>query len=89
MGMPVSELLSRTDSHELTEWMAYEQIDPFGEWRADWRAAMLASVMANIWRGKNTKATTPDDFMPEFGPRKEQTWQDMRNMADVIFGRRK
>lgn len=37
----------------------------------DWlnyRSALICTVLANVWRGKNTKAFTPDDFMPKEKP---------------------
>lgn len=64
LGLTVRELLARIDGRELAEWEAYAQIEPWGEWRADYRAALVASVIANANWGK---AFTPDDFMPEFG----------------------
>jgi len=62
--MSVRELLARMDSHELAEWIAFYAIEPFGEQRADLRAAIVASVIANCNRGKNQKAFKPADFMP-------------------------
>lgn len=44
--------------------MAFYQIDPWGDQRADLRSAILAMVMANAWRGKDTKALKPEAFMP-------------------------
>lgn len=67
LGLTVRELLARVDGRELAEWEAYAQIEPWGEWRADYRAALVASVIANANRGKGTKPFTPADFMPEFG----------------------
>jgi hypothetical protein len=45
----VEELLASTTSRELAEWMAYEQLEPFGEFRADLRNAMLCQtiILAN------------------------------------------
>jgi hypothetical protein len=34
--------------HELAEWAAYYQCEPFGEERADLRAGIVASVIANV-----------------------------------------
>lgn len=44
--MTVGELLQRTSSRELTEWQAYAALEPFGEERADYRAALIAK---SIW----------------------------------------
>lgn len=52
---------------EYMEWRAYYQIEPWDETRADWRAGMIASVIANVNRGKDQRAYKPDEFMPRFG----------------------
>lgn len=57
---------------ELIEWAEYYSIEPFGEWRADVRAALLASVQANMNRDEK-KRPEPygiNDFML-FEKRKE------------------
>lgn len=64
MGMPVRELLSRIGSDELTEWMAFYQLEPFGDMRADLRSGVIASTIANANRAKHAQAFTPEDFMP-------------------------
>ena len=72
MGKSVKQLLAEMDSAELTEWMAYEQVEPFGEWRADLRAGIIASTIANALRGRGSRPLTPEDFMPQFAPRAAQ-----------------
>lgn len=67
--MTVRQLLQNLDSHELTEWAAYDLIEPFGPWRADLRAGIVASTVANALRGKGGKSFKPEDFVPDFaGP---------------------
>lgn len=51
--------------------MAYYKLEPFGEERADLRMGILASVMANAWRGKGQKPFKPRDFMPTFDTHKK------------------
>lgn len=58
------ELLSRIGSDELTEWMAFYQLEPFGDMRADLRSGVIASTIANANRAKHAQAFTPEDFMP-------------------------
>ncbi|MFZ2738093.1 MAG: DUF4035 domain-containing protein [Burkholderiaceae bacterium] len=64
LGLPVRELLARIGSDELTEWMAFYQLEPFGDFRADVRAGIVASTFANANRARDTKPFTPEDFMP-------------------------
>lgn len=53
-------------SREFGEWMAYSAIEPFGEPRADLRAALVAKVIADVNRGKNTPPYKLEDFMLRF-----------------------
>ena len=57
-------MLGRIESDELTEWMAFYQLEPFGDMRADLRSGVVAATFANANRSKNAKAFTPEDFMP-------------------------
>jgi hypothetical protein len=74
--MTVRELLSRIDSHELAEWMAYYSLDPFGTARADLSAGIIAATVANANKGKKGRPFQPADFMP-YTEKREQTESDM------------
>lgn len=37
----------------------------------DYRAALICTVMANMWRDSKTKPYKPSDFMPEQKPKKQ------------------
>lgn len=80
--MTVGELLARISSEELTEWMAFSDLEPFGDERADVRSGIVAATIANANRDPKRKREpfTPRDFMPRFGkgqsPKTEQRWQD-------------
>ena len=55
---------SRLTAREFAEWMAFYQIDPWGEQRADMRSAQLVSMLANINRDpKKGRVYRPDEFM--------------------------
>ena len=76
--MTVKELLSRIDSHELAEWLAYYEMCPWGEERADLRTGIVAATLVNVNGGR----AKPSDFLPAFGQTKpEQTPEEIRNMA--------
>ena len=70
--------MARCDSREFAEWLAYYELEPWGEERADLRAGIVASTIANVHRGKG-KAFQPGDFMPDFDktPKKAQTAAEM------------
>lgn len=67
--MTVEKLLAEITSKELAEWMAFEKIEPWGETRADLRAGIIASTVANRLRGKREPARKVTEFMPEFDRR--------------------
>lgn len=64
--------------------MAFFNIEPFGEQRADMRAALIACVMANAWRGKNQNAFKLDDFILKFDPPEAQSVDDMKKILKEI-----
>jgi hypothetical protein len=65
--MTVRELLVRIDSRELTEWMIYYDMEPWGTEIEDWRAGLIASTVANVNRDpkKRKEPYAPHDFMPK------------------------
>lgn len=64
-------MLNNIPSALLTEWMAFYSIHPFGEERADIRAGIIASTIAEINRDKKQRLRpfTFADFMPKFETR--------------------
>lgn len=65
--MTVRRLLAETGAAELAEWRAYEQIaGPLGGARGDVQAALIASTVAAVNRGKGQRAPTVADFMPRW-----------------------
>ena len=65
-------MLEGLTSSQLSEWEAYDRIDPIGTWRDDFRGAKLESLILNIVnqlyaeKGKKPQVTTALDFMPDF-----------------------
>lgn len=64
--MPVGELLSRISSRELSEWMAYFEIEPFGADAYYLGHAIVAKTVADSNRKKGSKPYKVEDFMPKF-----------------------
>lgn len=71
-------MLARTDSHELSEWLAFYSIHPWGEERADLRQAVTSTVVANSLRGKNVRPYKIEDFLPVPSAKPEQTADEMK-----------
>jgi len=73
-------MLARMPHRVFLEWIEYTRIEPFGEERADLRAGIVASTIANcLARKKGQPAFEVKDFMPNFAPPKQKT-------ADELFG---
>jgi hypothetical protein len=87
--MPVAELLARTSSRELTEWMAFERVTgPLdSRHRADINAGIVAATVANA---NGAKATAkPSDFMPEWFKRRktaQELWQEVMAVNTALGG---
>lgn len=67
LGKTVRQLLAEIDSEELTEWIAFERIEPFGSPMDDFRAGQVCATVANYAgkvRNNEAAAAQPGDFMP-------------------------
>jgi hypothetical protein len=62
--MTVAEVESRVSSRELTEWMAYDALEPIGGFRTDYGFAMLAALYVNAHRKPGSAAAKVSEFMP-------------------------
>jgi len=74
--------------------MAYYELEPFGEDRADLRSGIVASTIANVNRNpkKRRKAFTASEFMPDFekerAPASPETLLAKVEMLNAAFGGR-
>lgn len=86
--MTVRQLLASLDSAELTEWMAFDRMEPIGEFRADLRAGIIASTVANYGGRDIREARKPSDFMPllERPEEKPMLLADPNAQAELILG---
>lgn len=73
--MTVRELLARVDSRELSEWMAYYRLEPWGTQVEDLRTGIVSATVANANRDpkKQRKPYSPKDFMPQWDKPGEQS----------------
>jgi hypothetical protein len=84
-------MLARLPYRIYREWIAYAAVEPFGEERADLRAAIVSATMANSIQTliyslarKHRKANfKPKDFMPEFEPPHPKTPDEL--FEHVLF----
>lgn len=67
--------------------MAYYQIEPWGDARADIRNGIVAALIYNANRGKNARPKNPDDFViktKEGNKKQEQTPQDQAKIGRML-----
>lgn len=94
MGRTVRELLASIDSNELTEWMAFERIEPFGGLHDDFRAGAICAAVTNPYVPKDKPSLGASDFMPtlkrfmvDAAPRLPDTPEAHAALLDaVLFG---
>ncbi len=83
-GRFVHEIERELNGVQLAEYMAYDQIEPFGEQRADMRSASVCVTLANINRGKGKRAFKLGDFMLFTKTDRRQTVEQQIAMAQGI-----
>lgn len=90
-------------SREFAEWMAFFQLQPFGDRRADFRNASLMALISNVMtRTKDSDPVkTPEEFMPDFEkaldelqaheeiPEHVRLWQKIRSRFSGLVQRSK
>jgi hypothetical protein len=81
-------LLSQLTSAQLSEWEAYDRLDPIGSWRQDYNYAQIASIITNIVNsiyckeGSKPELTTVVDFMPIWDKEERKRIERKRNTED-------
>lgn len=84
----VDRMLGELSARQFDEWIAFYSIEPWGEERADLRAGIVASTVANVNRNakQRSKPYSPKDFMPVYDkpPKKAQTMEEMLRVVEVM-----
>ena len=81
------DILKGLTAQQFLRWELYSMFEPFGEERADYRAASIAAVIANVNRSKKQKPYKIEDFLLKFGeaePKKKQTWQEQLAIMKLL-----
>ena len=88
LGKTRGELLESVSSRELSEWMAYYSLEPWGEAQSEYRAALVTSMIANTARDekKHPQPFKADEFMRESYLMKENEPVNVIDKAKAIFG---
>ncbi len=79
------EMLSRMDSKEYAEWLAYDTLEPLG----NYPLAVLWCLLRNALRGsKDTRAYEIQDCPFIHEPKPEQSMDEMKAILRSAFGGR-
>ena len=84
--------MDQITSVQLSEWEAYDRIDPIGTWREDYRVAVLDSLIVNIVsklyakKGHTPKEVLPTEFMPNWtGDKKVEKKMSVQDTKEVLM----
>jgi len=79
-------MLRSVTAAQLIEWMQYDILEPFGEWRDDWRSAEIVTMLANINRDakKRKEPYKVTDFLTRFGERSEEELKPRQTVKDQV-----
>ena len=62
-GIPQSDIETSVSARDVDEMARLFRDEPWGPWRDNLHAGLIASTMANAFRGKDTKPYSYEDFM--------------------------
>jgi hypothetical protein len=83
--LDVEAMLRRHTAKWFLNWQAYYELEPFGEMRADLRAALICKTLADLKRGKNQKPYDIENFLFDFaGERTKKKGQSVQEKLAVM-----
>ena len=85
LGRTVAELETNLSSAELSEWLAFYSLEPFGPLQDDFRAGQIAAVTANAW-GSAKEPYRADDFFPHLRPLRRQSEAEIETRLRLALG---
>lgn len=87
LGYPTPEsLLSVIDSRQISEWMAFYEIEPFGYDRLEYGHAIVAREVRRCMGGGDEPV---EAFLPKFGPPDHKSSDSMRRGVLEYVARRR
>lgn len=82
--LDVDKMMSDLTARQLSEWMAYFTIEPWGEERADWRAGNIAAMVHNsMTKGPRVKAV--DFVLSDKETPRQQSDDEMKATIRAFF----
>ena len=78
-------MLIEMSSIQLSEWMAFEKLEPFGFQANLYGHAMNAAYLMNLQRKKGSKPIQPMDLMPKERSALPSSVSFFQGLKDVLF----
>jgi len=77
------------DAAEQAEWLALDAVEPWGDTRADYRAAVICYTIAAVNYSGKGQGPKLEDFMKffDFAPATEQTDEQIAGLFDMVAGK--
>jgi len=73
------------DAQEFAEWLAFDQIEPFGANREDQRTGLIASTIVNVNKKPGKTPSKWSDFLPPYEKRKPNIdWRDLLSKVEAL-----
>jgi len=83
-------MLRNMSVEQLKEWIKFDELEPFGEWRDDRRFASIPYFVACMLRSSTSQAPKLDDFLLGFGdeksgvaPTRNQSPEEQRRAFEI------
>ena len=71
-------------ARQWADWIAFSNVECWGDTRADLRIALMGSHLSNRWRGKGEAPVSPYELMP-YEEKPEQTAEQMQdNLKEIL-----
>lgn len=84
--------MDQLTSEQLSEWEAFDRLDPIGKWRDEFNFAVLDSLIVNIVsrlyakKGHTPREVSPTEFMPNWsGEKKIAKRQSVEEMKQALL----
>lgn len=82
----MEEAQERLSAKEFSEWLAYFQLEPWGEYRDDLRMGVLTVRVANALRSKDSQPTTLKDYIFRFDEDpEEKTEAEKQSQVEALY----
>jgi hypothetical protein len=77
-------LIADLSCKQLVEWQVFYKHRPFGDDLGFYQAGIIACMIANVNLKKGKKPFTPNDFIPNFSKKPEDSWEKIKKQLSAM-----